>query len=121
MNNSCSICFEELNENNLFQKWKCTHRFHRCCVESWNKGCPLCRTTELLHESQFKNSKNILDLERMKSLHKIVPTKYQNVYKEKWNDKGCIENNHSLLLFQPFGVIAICEDCNTVQAFNLMH
>ena len=57
----------------------------------------------------------------MKSLHKIVPTKYQNVYKEKWNDKGCIENNHSLLLFQPFGVIAICEDCNTVQAFNLMH
>ena len=121
MNNSCSICFEKLKIDDSYQKWKCSHRFHKSCVESWNTSCPLCRTTELRHELQFKNKRNILDLERMKSIHNLVPVQYQNIYKEKWNDKRCIEKNHSLWLFHPFGVIGICEDCNTIQAFNSIH
>lgn len=121
MNNSCCVCLEVISEEQEYKKWTCSHKFHKNCITSWNKGCPLCRTTELVNPLKSKNPKNILDLERMKNLNNLVPLYHQSIYKENWNDTECIKDNHSLWLFNNYGVIGICENCNTVQSFNLMH
>lgn len=45
-NESCSICSEELKENNKLSKLNCGHIFHTHCIEEWRekkKTCPLCR------------------------------------------------------------------------------
>lgn len=50
-NNSCSICFEEISENQNLVRTPCSnagHRFHTSCLAKWfrTKGgasCPICR------------------------------------------------------------------------------
>lgn len=44
----CLICLEEYAPDNDLRLLKCTHAFHRDCVDRWltegQNGCPLCRT-----------------------------------------------------------------------------
>jgi hypothetical protein len=67
-NNSeeCSICLEELNQNDKL-KLICGHKFHYKCINTWlikNNRCPICRT---FLKKNFKvnisiKSKNICDV-----------------------------------------------------------
>ncbi len=121
MSNTCSICLEEIKISDSFQKWNCSHRFHKECTKFWNKSCPLCRTIERINEVNCINKKNVLNLKKLKQINNIIPEEYQCIYKDLWNDKVCLRNNHSIWLFNPYGVIGICEDCNTIQNFLRMH
>jgi hypothetical protein len=45
----CSICFENINNNNV-KYLPCFHSFHSSCINKWidkkkNPKCPLCRST----------------------------------------------------------------------------
>jgi hypothetical protein len=54
-NNLCSICLENLTDNNL-SITKCNHKFHlTCLIESFkfSNKCPLCR--EILFENNNTN------------------------------------------------------------------
>lgn len=128
-NRDCCICFECLDEEQAFQKWNCSHHFHENCVRRWNNGCPICRTMERAHVegeeitwSISRNPSNVLDLERMKNMNNIyLSNDLIPMYKNVWKDRDCIDQNHTLWFFQPFAVICICENCNTVQSFNKLH
>ena len=126
----CSICFECLEEDFQIQKWDCSHRFHENCANMWNNGCPMCRTMELVHVEEAeeeitwsisRNPANVLDIERMKSMNIYVSNNSIPIYKNEWKDQDCVEQNHNLLFFQPYGVLCICENCNTIQCYNRLH
>jgi len=36
--NNCVICWECITPDESHQKWNCSHRFHKKCITSWNKG-----------------------------------------------------------------------------------
>ena len=44
----CSICLDKLNVGEFQRTLKCTHCFHKKCIDRWfkkdNDSCPLCRT-----------------------------------------------------------------------------
>ena len=46
-NESCSICLGEYIEGEYKRELKCTHTFHKKCVDKWfkndKKECPICR------------------------------------------------------------------------------
>ena len=128
--NCCSICLEEITQEKEFQKWECQHRFHQSCVNKWNKGCPICRTSILATDTETiditwsisRNPRNVLDIERMKNMNNIrLSDDLIPMYKDVWKDRDCIDQNHNLWFFKPFAIICICENCNTVQSFNQIH
>lgn len=44
----CSICLENIAENEIIHNINCKHRFHRSCLlisSQNNKSCPLCRVS----------------------------------------------------------------------------
>ena len=45
--NICSICLDDFKNEEIINKLKCNHIFHRDCLGSWlndnNDSCPLCR------------------------------------------------------------------------------
>jgi hypothetical protein len=46
LNNVCSICLEEYDEDMKICKLRCSHIYHKECIMSWFKNhneCPLCR------------------------------------------------------------------------------
>ena len=54
----CSICFEEITNNNL-KTLNCGHIFHKNCIDSWlkiNPICPYCReyTNKYFECSKFQ-------------------------------------------------------------------
>ena len=120
----CCVCLDTNTTLRRIHKWKCPHTFHEECIETWNNGCPLCRTMVLFHPNVTwnisRNPTNILNIERMKMLLP-VPVEHQHVYANHWKDRGCIDSNHHMLFIQPNGVIVICEDCNTIQTYYVMH
>ena len=122
----CAICYEPMK--NGLQKWKCGHRFHNACLEQWNHSCPLCRNDELIEQEQpeitwsiSRNRANVLNIESMKNIHRQVPVEKRLVYKQGWKDRDCLSRGHTMHYFQPYGVVVICETCNTVQSYALMH
>ena len=44
---SCSICLENLNENEGTKAYVCSHLYHRECINNWNGSCPECRANRL--------------------------------------------------------------------------
>ena len=55
---SCGVCLSDIEEGENFTKTKCSHLFHKECIEKWlkmNVKCPVCRrnsiTGETLNES----------------------------------------------------------------------
>lgn len=130
----CPICYDPLTENNseCVQKWNCSHRFHTKCIQNWNNGCPLCRTTQLRTQYNTRrnsccsntskiNPVNILDINIMKTSIKHVPEEHKSIYKNEWKDRCCIRENHNILFVQPYGVLGICEVCNIIQCYNVKH
>ena len=127
----CPICYDPLTENNseCVRKWNCSHRFHRDCIQPWNKGCPLCRTTQLLVQTNIRNNnrtnkinpQNTLDVNIMKTIHTKVPEEHKSKYTTTWKDRCCIRENHNMVFIQPYGVLGICEDCNIIQSYCLKH
>jgi hypothetical protein len=139
--NDCVICWDCIDINNSYQKWNCSHRFHRNCAESWNNGCPTCRNRTLFDDglggvravssaflvegepvtwSISRNPRNVLDLSRMLQTN-ILPVNLEYIYKNLWKDQECIGLDHKLWYFDNYGVQAICENCNTIQCYNRMH
>ena len=127
--NDCAICFNCIDINNSYQKWNCSHLFHKTCTESWNKGCPMCRTRELFNDGHCepvtwlisKNPRNVLDLVRMKNSNMFLQENFEPIYQNNWKDQDCIGLDHKIWYFNTGGVIAICENCNTVQSYNRLH
>ncbi len=39
----CTICYKKIDEGTCYNKWTCTHSFHKKCIIDWNKSCPVCR------------------------------------------------------------------------------
>jgi hypothetical protein len=59
----CSICQEELNEENCGKLYECSHSFHADCIKQWfltkeNISCPCCRK-ECDYDKYFVFSKRI--------------------------------------------------------------
>jgi len=129
----CPICYDPLTENNsdCVRKWNCSHKFHKECIQSWNNGCPLCRTTQLLTQYNTRrnsgsntnkiNPTNILDVNKMKTMYNYVPEQHKNIYLNTWKYRCCIRDNHNIMFIQPYGVLGICEDCNIIQCYNVKH
>ena len=120
-NNSCSICLESLNNNKIL-KYECNHYFHENCINRWNNGCPLCRAKEKISNNinNSKNKENILDINYIKKLSNVNGSD-RMIYINRWNDRECVNNNHKFIVSNPYGVLVICEDCNTIQCFNKLH
>jgi hypothetical protein len=118
----CSICYEDISENEIYKKWKCTHVFHEHCANEWNNGCPNCRCMTIRHNENItgKNPSNILNISLMANINPLVGDK-KMMYMNKWNDRECITQNHNFICSNGFGVVLICEHCNTVQTFNRIH
>ena len=120
----CCVCLETNTTHTQFRKWTCQHSFHEECIDQWDNGCPICRTMDLIIPNVTwtisRNPRNILNIDAMKSMTS-VPENFIDIYKNKWKDQDCINQNHSMIYSQPKGVVVICEDCNTIQCFNVMH
>jgi len=126
----CAICLEIMDDDdNKIKKWNCSHYYHRECINYWDSFCPQCKNNEIIQDvvdievtwSICRNPLNVLNIDSMKRNNPRVSTSNVYLYKNLWKDRGCIENNHNILYFQPFGVTVICETCNTIQCFNLLH
>ena len=118
----CTICYEEIEEHETYTKWSCHHSFHKNCVQKWNNGCPNCRCMKNIHNDHLigKNKTNVLNISLMKNINPLVGFE-KMIYLNKWNDKECITQNHNIICSNGYGVVLICEHCNTVQSFNKMH
>ncbi len=127
--NDCIVCWDSIDKEESYQKWNCSHRFHKKCIEAWSNGCPTCRNPNLFNDGHCepvtwlisRNPRNVLDLERMKNSRILVQENLEHIYKNKWKDQECIGLDHKLWYFDNFGVQVICENCNTIQCFNRTH
>ena len=49
--NTCSICFDDFIDNSIIRKIKCSHIFHKHCIDPWllnqSYKCPVCRDSVL--------------------------------------------------------------------------
>lgn len=113
--NICSICFDKLSNETSYKKWNCSHSFHQDCIISWNNGCPICRTTDLIKPNYTITGLNLGILKTFDSANN-----YEHYY-EKWTFTNCKINNHDLKFVNsrtpPYGVLGFCKDCYLVQSF----
>lgn len=129
----CCVCLDTNTTNTeKIRKWNCNHTFHAACIANWNVSCPMCRTQHRLTRHPGSNpvtvtwtlSRNpacIIDIETMKQSFIRVPDQYIPMYKNTWKDRDCILHNHTMLYVRTYGVLGICEDCNTIQPYNCIH
>ena len=127
-NNECSICYENIQE--LYSKWTCNHNFHKNCIEQWHNGCPLCRCIVIKRLNNGSDSdtesdpdypkENILDIDQISNLFD-VPVASRQLYLMLWKKRACIENNHNMLIKEPYCTMVICINCNLIKTFNRLH
>ena len=127
---NCPICFDNIEQ--LYTKWTCNHYFHEECINTWNHSCPSCRNTNRLiqpneppnephnESSSDRPKNNIMDVSALRSLIQ-VPMDNRNMYLTNWGKPDCVDNNHELLILQPYGVMVICVNCNLIKTFNRLH
>ena len=111
----CGICLNGMKSNQKYQKYTCSHYFHKECINAWNHSCPICRNSTL------KCREKQVDLSGIRGLPIVVPIEYHHIYLETWEKKECIEKNHTIIFRRPYGVLGACETCGCKQAFNLSH
>ena len=99
----CIICFN--TDNKLVQKWSCYHENDSCCIECINNltKCPICRNDKTKMKEIFKGFKNLKD--------------FTNLYKEKYKDNKCISENHNVFILKPYGVLILCNDCESIKPY----
>jgi len=130
----CSICLENLNENEGTKAYVCSHLYHRECINNWRGNCPMCRANRLptslriinLPSSDINSNTELPSItdesiEGFKRCHQRVPTNFHNIYHQKWKKNDCVRYNHNLVFLRPYGVVGICEDCKIIQCFSLSH
>ena len=131
-NTECSICYENIDE--LYSKWTCNHNFHKNCISQWHNVCPLCRCTLIkrIHNCSDSESEsesesdpeypqlNILNIDQINNLFD-VPINSRHLYLMRWKKRACIENNHHMLIKEPFCTMVICVNCNLIKTFNRLH
>ena len=113
----CSICLHTLDENKRYSKFTCNHFFHKNCINQWSGSCPLCRQNIVILTNNIVNE----NISGWKNIPTNVPLEYYSIYLEKWENTRCIDENHQIFFKHPYGVVGVCENCSTVQAFNLCH
>ena len=128
--NECSICYENIQE--LYSKWTCNHNFHKNCIAQWHNGCPLCRCIVIKRLNNGSDSdtesesdpdypkENILDIDQISNLFD-VPIASRQLYLMRWKKRACIENNHQMLIKEPYCTMVICVNCNLIKTFNRLH
>ena len=125
----CSICLENINEDDAIKVYVCNHLYHRQCITNWNGNCPDCRSARLPFP-RWRNDVTITNelpsiseesIEGFKRCNQRVPTNFHNIYHQTWKKNDCVTNNHNLIFLKPYGVVGICEDCKIIQCFNLIH
>jgi hypothetical protein len=50
INQDCSICIDKLLPGEYKRELKCSHVFHKKCIDKWTKSefsCPVCRSKDL--------------------------------------------------------------------------
>lgn len=115
--NCCSICFEKLNTNDKINIFNCKHKHHKKCIKKWNGSCPNCRANRKIEY----NSKSKEFMINFKKIHNQIPENLNRIYNKYWKNEICLRENHNILYFKPYGVLGICENCYTIETFNLMH
>ncbi|CAH8329022.1 unnamed protein product [Eruca vesicaria subsp. sativa] len=48
--NTCTVCFENFNNDKYICALSCGHQFHFSCIDEWlraNISCPICRETNV--------------------------------------------------------------------------
>ena len=59
----CCICFDKLNEINIYSCYYCKKPFHNKCIKKWfaiKNNCPMCRKT-IITESKHNNFHRYLE------------------------------------------------------------
>lgn len=111
----CGICLHEMKNNNKYQKFTCSHNFHKECINAWNNNCPICRNSTL------RIPKKQVDISGIRDMPNIVPPEYHDIYLRTWKNKECKKKKHVIIFRRPYGVIGACETCGYKQPFNLSH
>jgi hypothetical protein len=77
--NTCTICYDNMNESDFYEMKDCKHKFHYKCIIEWifqSQTCPLCR-----HSTEKKPAtfllKSVLNFMRSK---KNKSKKLKNIY-----------------------------------------
>lgn len=111
----CGICLDKMKNSHRYQKFTCSHYFHKDCIDAWNQNCPICRNSIL----KIQNKQ--VDISGIRDMPNIVPPEYCDIYMRNWRKKECKKKNHTIIFRRPYGVLGACETCGYIQAFNLSH
>jgi len=67
---NCSICLENVNDNDK-KSLNCNHNFHRTCINTWlreQNNCPLCRKSQSTREEEVSPSREDPFMEALNQL-----------------------------------------------------
>ena len=62
---NCPICIQRLEDGTSIKTLQCRHRFHRCCIEQWQRSnvlatCPLCRGDRMnSYDSDYQSPSSV--------------------------------------------------------------
>lgn len=78
---SCCICLENINYNDLV-RLRCDHKYHRKCIHTWvyeyqKSYCPYCKSE--FHTLKYKCNESLLGLENRNYVCKNTINKYMRV------------------------------------------
>lgn len=86
MEDSCPICYEDLEQDSSSKLINCMHEFHIECIHQWLKirsSCPICRSplNNTFTAKQKYSKKNYLNCSLILDPEKKLEIKYENNYK----------------------------------------
>ena len=94
----CGICLNEMKNKHKYQKFTCSHNFHKECIDAWNNNCPICRNSTLRIPKK-------VDISGIRGIPNIVPPEYHDIYLRTWKNQECKMKKRILL--SPLNSLAI--------------